>query len=173
MRERSVKNDETDYYRTRETPSTSPGTLGAIFGCPIGPGSGPGRTRRNERVTRRTPHGLGLRGDDRYIRPLRTEIPTPRGAERRPAAIRRLPISVGQTGVSTGARSRSCTRRTRAQTSPRRPSPPRHASRQATQWSSASAPLCAIRCGTWGRTERFRSSWQPAAQPRRAASGPP
>ena len=61
MRERSVKNDETDYYRTRETPSTSPGTLGAIFGCPIGPGSGPGRTRRNERVTRRTPHGLGLR----------------------------------------------------------------------------------------------------------------
>ena len=60
MRERSVKNDETDYYRTRETPSTSPGTLGAIFGCPIGPGSGPGRTRRNERVTRRTPHGLGL-----------------------------------------------------------------------------------------------------------------
>ena len=60
MRERSVKNDETDYYRTRETPSTSPGTLGAIFGCPIGPGSGPGRTRRSERVTRRTPHGLGL-----------------------------------------------------------------------------------------------------------------
>ena len=46
-----------------------------------------------------------LRVDDRYIRPLRTERPTPTGAERRPAAIRQLPISVGHTGVSTGARS--------------------------------------------------------------------
>ena len=46
-----------------------------------------------------------LRADYRYIRPLHAERPTPRGAERRPAAIRQLLISVGHTGVSTGASS--------------------------------------------------------------------
>ena len=46
-----------------------------------------------------------LRGADRYIRPLRTESPPHWGAERHPAAICPLPISVGHTDVSTGARS--------------------------------------------------------------------
>ena len=41
----SAENDYTDDYVTPETTSTSPGTLGAVFGSPGGPVSGPARSR--------------------------------------------------------------------------------------------------------------------------------
>ena len=56
MRERSVKNDETDYYRTRETPSTSPGPSGRSLGARQGLAAAPdGRD-----VTSVSPGGLRM-----------------------------------------------------------------------------------------------------------------
>ena len=49
MRERSLKDDETDYYTTQRTTSTSPGTLGAVSGSPGGAASGLARHGRTDR----------------------------------------------------------------------------------------------------------------------------
>ena len=61
MRERSLKDDETDYYTTQRTTSTSPGTLGVVSGSPVGTGRACGRPAMSACVTLRLRYGLGLR----------------------------------------------------------------------------------------------------------------
>ena len=57
MRERSLKDDETDYYTTQLTTSTS---LGVVSGSPAGTGRACGRPAMSARVTLRLRYGLGL-----------------------------------------------------------------------------------------------------------------
>ena len=58
---RSAENDCTNDYGTHKTTPTSSGTLGAVSGSLVGPGSGPGRAREGLASAMRTGHGLGLR----------------------------------------------------------------------------------------------------------------